>query len=76
MVELAQALIEHGLRDRARPSSRNASSCKRLKRPRWRTLPRYDLAEELQAALDADPHATLARRPAWRWDAALVEGRP
>ncbi len=55
MVELAQALIQRSLRDRARVAIEERIKLQEIEAAALATLPRYDLIEELQAALDADP---------------------
>ncbi len=55
MVELAQALIQRSLRDRARVAIEERIQLQEIEAAALAALPRYDLTDELQAALDADP---------------------
>lgn len=55
MAELADALIQRSLRDRARAAIEERIKLQEIEAAALAALPRYDLTDELQAALDADP---------------------
>jgi hypothetical protein len=57
MVELAQALIQRSLRDRARVAIEERIKLQEIEAAALAILPRHDLTGELQAALAADPQA-------------------
>ncbi|MDS4057894.1 MAG: hypothetical protein RKP73_04915 [Candidatus Contendobacter sp.] len=67
MVELAHALIQRSLRDRARAAIEERIKLQEIEAAALATLPRYDLTAELQAALDADlqtPWREIVKRTA------------
>jgi hypothetical protein len=55
MVELAHALIQRSLQNRARAAIEERIQLQEIEAAALAALPRYDLTDELQAALDADP---------------------
>lgn len=54
MAELAHALIQRGLQERARTTIEERLKIQEIEATALAALPRYDLTAELQAALDAD----------------------
>lgn len=67
MVELAQALIQRSLRDHARAAIEERIKLQEIEAAALATLPRYDLTDDLQAALDVDlqtPWREIVKRTA------------